>query len=577
MSNDRKRESILIADCGSTTTKVVLLDIVSGQYRFIAKGQSPTTAEPHWLDVCIGVKQAIAQIETITDRNLVDENGNLLIPSQGIGTGVDLFIASVSAPSPLKLVLAGLMEDVSLASARKIAHSTYTTIEDVISLADNRSDEEMIHQIKNIQPDVFLITGGTDGGATERVIYLVETISTALSLMTKKINAPTVIYAGNPDLDKKVAKILGEVDLRITDNVRPQVDVEYLEPAKAELLALYEGTRLMELPGAPELSKLTEGAIYPTAKTFGWTIHYLGKILKNNIIGVDVGSSSVVIANDINGKADLFIRSDIGIGHHLTRLLKQTNLKNIVRWLPFEITADELLDYIADKTLYPHTIPTNTNDLLLDLALARELIRVMVPAAFSSHPEKNGTDALPPVGMILASGAVLTNVPKPGQAALALLDALQPVGVCTLALDTQNLATTMGACATAVPAAMVQILEYGAFQVLGGVVAPIGQANPGEIILQLTMAYDNGSELEVEVEYDSLEVLPLPMGQQAELTLKPLKRFNVGAGPGRRCRRRVNGGVVGLIVDARGRPLDLPSNPDERRAKMQQWLWDVGA
>jgi hypothetical protein len=124
---------------------------------------------------------------------------------------------------------------------------------------------------------------------------------------------------------------------------------------------------------------------------------------------------------------------------------------------------------------------------------------------------------------------------------------------------------------------MVQILEYGAFQELGSVVAPVGQANSGDIILQLTMSYDNGSELEVEVEYDSLEVLPLPMGQQAELTLKPLKRFDVGAGPGRRYRRKVSGGVVGLIVDARGRPLRLPTSPDERRAKMQQWLWDMGA
>lgn len=577
MSNDRKRESILIADCGSATTKVVLLDIVSGQYRFIAQGQSPTTAEPHWSDVCIGVKRAIADIETITERNLTDDNGNLIIPSQGIGTGVDFFTASVSAPSPLKIVLAGLMEDVSLESAKKIALSTYATVEDIISLADNRSEEEMIRQIAALQPDVFLITGGTDGGAVDSVIHLAETVSTALSLMAKKLTNPTIIYAGNPDLQKRIKEVFGEIDLRVADNVRPHVDVEYLDSAKAELIGLYEGARLPELPGYPELNKLTEGAIYPTAKAFGWTIHYLGKILKNNIIGINVGSSSVVMASEINGKAELVVRSDIGIGHQLTKLLKQTNLKNINRWLPFEVAPDELLDFIANKSLFPGTVPCTTNDLLIELALTRELIRVAMPTALSRNTDNSGTGLLPAVGMILAGGAVLTNAPRPGQAALTLLDALQPVGICTLALDTQNLSCTLGACAAAIPAAMVQILEYGAFRELGGVVAPVGQANPGEIILHLTMTYDNGSELEVEVEYDSLEVLPLPAGQQAELTLKPLKRFDVGAGPGRRYRRRINGGAVGLIVDARGRPLVLPSDSDKRRAKIQQWLWDIGA
>lgn len=96
------------------------------------------------------------------------------------------------------------------------------------------------------------------------------------------------------------------------------------------------------------------------------------------------------------------------------------------------------------------------------------------------------------------------------------------------------------------------------------------------MILNLKMVYESGSELEVEVEYGSLEVLPLPPGQSAELHLRPQKRFDVGAGPGRSWRRRVYGGAVGLIIDARGRPLDIPTDPAERAHKIQQWLWDMG-
>jgi hypothetical protein len=138
------------------------------------------------------------------------------------------------------------------------------------------------------------------------------------------------------------------------------------------------------------------------------------------------------------------------------------------------------------------------------------------------------------------------------------------------------MAPSLGAVAAVLPEAAVQIIESGAFRELGNVVAPVGRAEPGEIVLQLKIIYENGGELEVEVEYGSLEVLPLPAGQQAELQLRPLKRFDVGVGPGRSYKRKIYGGVVGLIVDARGRPLVLPTEDGERRAKMQQWLWDMG-
>ena len=183
---------------------------------------------------------------------------------------------------------------------------------------------------------------------------------------------------------------------------------------------------------------------------------------------------------------------------------------------------------------------------------------------------------MPPMELILASGAVLANAPRPGQAALALLDALQPVGICSLTLDTQGMAAPLGAVAQVQPLATVQVIEAGMFRELGSVVVPHGQARSGEVILNLKMVYESGSELEVEVEYGSLEVLPLPPGQSAELHLRPQKRFDVGAGPGRSWRRRVYGGAVGLIIDARGRPLDIPTDPAERAHKIQQWLWDMG-
>jgi hypothetical protein len=160
-----------------------------------------------------------------------------------------------------------------------------------------------------------------------------------------------------------------------------------------------------------------------------------------------------------------------------------------------------------------------------------------------------------------------------------LLDALEPVGVTTLVLDAFGLVPALGACALAQPLATVQALGAGGLVTLGTVVTPVGRTRMGETILGLRMKYQNGGGLEVEVKAGSLEVLPLAPGQKAKLELKPRRNIDVGrGGPGRGGGSiEVPGGLIGLIIDARGRPLVLPSDAGKRRERVQQWLWDMGA
>jgi hypothetical protein len=157
-----------------------------------------------------------------------------------------------------------------------------------------------------------------------------------------------------------------------------------------------------------------------------------------------------------------------------------------------------------------------------------------------------------------------------------VLDALQPVGVSTLVLDTYGLAPALGSVAAVKPVAAVEALDAGGFTNLATIVTPVGQASPGETVLQLKLLYQDGSELTAEVDHGDLEVLPLPLGQEAVLELRPRRGFDVGLGGGILGKRRVSGGLAGLIIDARGRPISLPRDPEQRRERMQQWLWDVG-
>ena len=66
----------------------------------------------------------------------------------------------------------------------------------------------------------------------------------------------------------------------------------------------------------------------------------------------------------------------------------------------------------------------------------------------------------------------------------------------------------------------------------------------------------------------SIEVPPL----DAIVSVEPTRSFDLGAGPGKKVEREVRGGTVGLILDARGRPLELPQERSACRAMMTGWV-----
>jgi len=73
-----------------------------------------------------------------------------------------------------------------------------------------------------------------------------------------------------------------------------------------------------------------------------------------------------------------------------------------------------------------------------------------------------------------------------------------------------------------------------------------------------------------------LEILPLPSGKAGRLSLQPLRRADAGLGPGRSGAVQVTGGALGVVIDARGRPLQIPSDPVRRRELMKRWSYAVG-
>jgi hypothetical protein len=181
-----------------------------------------------------------------------------------------------------------------------------------------------------------------------------------------------------------------------------------------------------------------------------------------------------------------------------------------------------------------------------------------------------------PLDLIIASGGLVSDGLSQGQALLMLLDAIQPVGILPILIDQNNLLPLLGVASVRNNYLPVQIIDSGAFIGLGTAVSVVTSANYGEQVLRVKLTYSDGTDARVDVKFGGLEVLPLPSGQSARLSLQPLQRTDAGFGPGRSGSITVTGGALGVVIDARGRPLHFPSDAVRRRELIKKWNYTVG-
>ncbi len=161
-------ESVLAIEIGSIHTRALLFDVVDGQYRFIGAGRAPTTIQTPFFDISEGIHLAISNLQEITSRILLEES-RLILPGKADGSGVDQVVLTYTAGQPLRVVIMGLLEDVSLESARRLAASAHTLITEAIGLNDRRPPEVQIDALLHAKPDLIILTGGTDQGASRSI------------------------------------------------------------------------------------------------------------------------------------------------------------------------------------------------------------------------------------------------------------------------------------------------------------------------------------------------------------------------------------------------------------------------
>jgi hypothetical protein len=581
-SNPVEAASLLAIDVGEISTRAVLFDNVDGRYRFLALGESPTTAGSPYQDIGEGIRLALVRLQEITGRKLTGSDARLIMPALEDGSGVDTVSATLSVGPPLKVVAVGLLEEMSLESARNLARTIYVDVAESLNINDHRKHEERIDAILRLHPDVIIIAGGIEGGASKPVFQMIEAVGLACYL-TPGEQRPQILYAGNQALLEEVKSSLDKfATLHVAPNIRPTLEDEQLHPAQSHLVDIFRAIRSRQISGVKELDDWTDNHTMPTASAFGRVIQFLSNVYDSSkgVLGIDIGSSATTIAAAFKGNLTQAVYSHLGLGRNLASFPNHSRISDITRWLPMEINDDYVSDYLFNKSLYAASLPVTEEDLAIEQSLARHMMQTAIHLASKQFPKnanRSGPGFLPWFEPIVAAGSILTRAPSPAQSLLMILDALQPTGITTVVLDQNNLSAPLGSAAGINPILVVQVLESSTFLNLGTVISPISNSRPGTPILRVKMKQPSEEEISLDIKQGSIDILPLPLGQSTQLHLQPLHRSDVGmGGPGQGGRLRVIGGIIGVIIDGRGRPLHLPTDISRRRELFKKWLWTLG-
>ena len=214
---------------------------------------------------------------------------------------------------------------------------------------------------------------------------------------------------------------------------------------------------------------------------------------------------------------------------------------------------------------------------MIEYALAREALRLtgeQARAAWPLQPSTGRQDI--PWNLMIGAGRPLTHAPQLNHAALILLDGIEPWCVTTLALDTNGILNMLGSLAMLHPVAAVEVITHNALLNLGTVVAPAGHGKFGKIAFDLSIEYADGHTMEMGVPYGSIRIVDLPPGKKATLEIRPTGDFDIVGQRGRGALAEVEGGVLGIIIDARGRPMRLPRDDALRQERLRQWFAEIG-
>jgi uncharacterized protein (TIGR01319 family) len=596
---------IVATDCGSTTTKAILIERNDqDEFRLVARGEAPTTVERPFEDVTLGVLNSITELEEITENHVPEgfapgrrtlikdgvvwrqlKNGERTPASESDPlASSDIYLSTSSAGGGLQMMVAGLVKEMSAESAERAALGAGAILMDTLAINDGRKDFQRVERLRQLRPDIILMAGAVDGGNKAQLIEMAEVVKRADPKPRFGDMKLPVIFAGNVAAREDVVKVLGDgIQVQIVDNLRPALDRENLGPAREEIHEMFLEHVMQQAPGYSKLLEWTSEEVMATPNAVGKLLKEYAENEKLNVLGVDIGGAttdvfSVFLAGNGERIYNRTVSANLGMSYSICNVLKEAGVENIARWLPFEIDPAEVRNRLRNKMIRPTTIPQTYEDLLIEHAVSREALRLAfihhkalardlvgnaqqrnVGELFNQSSSGSTLVDMLKLDMIIGSGGVLSHAPNRAQSALMLLDAYQPEGITLLTVDSIFMMPHLGVLSEHLYEAARQVFERDCIVKIGTSIVPVGTARVGEPCVRI-----KAGPIDLSVPFGEVRLQELPPEGIDSLTVEPARSFDVGAGRGKPVtitsvepKMRMVGGRLGLIVDTRGRPYNL--------------------
>ncbi|MGH8104636.1 MAG: glutamate mutase L, partial [bacterium] len=287
------------------------------------------------------------------------------------------------------------------------------------------------------------------------------------------------------------------------------------------------------------------------------------------------------------------VSANYGMSYSVSNVLVDAGFENVSRWVPFKADETELRNAVKNKMVRPTTVPQTLESLVLEQALSREALRMSfgqhkslavglkgvaqrrtIGEAFEQTRTGESLISMMHLNLLVGSGGILSHAPRRSQAAMMMIDGFQPEGFTYLAVDSIFMMPQLGVLSEINYQAAKEVFEKDCLIRLGSLVAPAGQGNEGEACatIKVTPIRAKMAAEELKMPCGQMKVLPLDIEEEVEVTVTPARKFDMGEGNGKPVTRKLKGGVVGLMIDCRGRPLALPSDDAKRVAKLKEWF-----
>lgn len=349
-------KNVLLIDFGSTYTKLTAVDIQKEE--ILGTGAAYTTVQT---DINDGLNEGLKVLEQKTGK-----------------IKYDACYACSSAAGGLRMVTSGLVPELTGEAAKLASLGAGAK---VIGIYAFELTEDDIDEINKIDPDIFLLVGGTDGGNTECILHNAQMLS------KMKPRFP-IVLAGNRTAAKKCQEILKDCEAYVCPNVMPKFGTLQIEPTQKQIREIFLN-RIIQAKGLSKAAELLSDIMMPTPSAVLQAMELLANGYEDEsgigeLIAVDVGGATTDVYSIADGMpehmntvykglpepyAKRTVEGDIGMRYSIQGIVDAQGIERISQLSG--LTKEKALALIEDLKQNTDKLPNGDKELeVLDFALA---------------------------------------------------------------------------------------------------------------------------------------------------------------------------------------------------------------